>query len=164
MPKVNYSTASRLRAFVQVFGNDVFSNDAWLHYIMEKLRQYLLRRNKKTMKSYVENKKIWISFDETTYVNGCNVCIIGTLEQCSIGKIFLLNSEVLEKTNHSTLAKVFKRFLSMLWSQEIIHNNVHLFLSDAASYMVKASKLILTFYFKMIHFTCLAYTLHSTAK
>lgn len=93
----------------------------------------------------------------------CHV-IIGTLEIGNIGKMFILNSEALEKTNHSTIAKVFDKSLSILWPQGIIHDNVLLFLSDAAPYMIKAGKSIQTFYSKTIHVTCLAHTLHELPK
>lgn len=108
---------------------------------------------------YVENKQIWVSISilmkrQTPHANGHFVAniIIGTLEIGNIGKLFLflLNSE---KTNHSTIAKAFHKSLSILWPQGIIHDNVLLFLSDAAPYMVKAGKAIQTFYSKMIHVT-----------
>jgi hypothetical protein len=56
--------------------------------------------------------------------------------------MFLLNSEILEKTNHSTIAKAYDKSLLIYWSQGIIHDNVLLFLSDAAPYMVKVGKAI----------------------
>ncbi|KAE9542498.1 hypothetical protein AGLY_003359 [Aphis glycines] len=105
-----------------------------------------------------KNKNIWVSIDETTDANGRYVAnvIIGTLE---VGNI-----EVLEKTNHSTIAKVLDKSLSILWPQGIIHDNVLLFLSDAAPYMVKAATSIQTYYSKMIHVTCLAHALHRVAE
>lgn len=74
------------------------------------------------IRSYVENKKLWVSIDETTDANGRHVAnvIMGTLEVGIIGKMFLLNSEVLEKTNLSTIAKILDKSLSILWSQGII--------------------------------------------
>lgn len=68
------------------------------------------------IRSYVENKKLRVSIDEATDANGCYVAnvIIGTLEVGNIGKMFLLNPEVLEKTNHSTIAKVLDKSLSIL--------------------------------------------------
>lgn len=55
----------------------------------------------------VQDKKIWVSIDETTDSNGRYVAnvIIGTLEIDCPGEIMLLISEVLEKVNHSTIAK-----------------------------------------------------------
>jgi len=57
------------------------------------------------MRSYCESQKPWVSIDETTdLVRQCvaNV-IVGTLEVGILGKIFLLNSEILEKANHTKL-------------------------------------------------------------
>lgn len=260
MPKVKCSTASRLRAFVQEFGHNIFSTDGLVlfckicnvkvtaekrfavqqhlsrdkhingversklqneknntqsfitdvpnrsEYFLDLTRTFLscniplnklenpafskflekytnkqtpdrstLRKNYvsicydetiQMIRSYVENKKLWVSIDETTDANGRYVAnvIIGTLEVGNIGKMFLLNSEVLEKTNHSTIAKVLDKSLSILWPQGIIHDNVLLFLSDAAPYMVKAATSIQTYYSKMIHVTCLAHALHRVAE
>jgi hypothetical protein len=120
------------------------------------------------IRSYVENKKLWVSIDETTDASGRYVAdvIIGTLEVGNISKMFLLNSEILEKTNHSTIAKVLDNSLSILWPQGIIHDNIllFLFLSDAAPYMVKAATSIQTYYSNMIHVTCLAHALHRVAE
>lgn len=224
MPKVKCSTASRLRAFVQEFGHNIFSTDGLVlfckicnvkvtaekrfavqqnlsrdkhingversklqneknntqsfitdvpnrsEYFLDLTRTFLscniplnklenpafskflekytnkqtpdrstLRKNYvsilcydetiQMIRSYVENKKLWVSIDETTDANGRYVAnvIIGTLEVGNIGKMFLLNSEVLEKTNHSTIAKVLDKSLSILWPQGIIHDNVLLF-------------------------------------
>lgn len=65
------------------------------------------------IRDYVRNKNIWVSIDETTDVEGRYVAnvIIGTLEVDNPGKIFLLNSEVLEKANHSTISTLFEHFL-----------------------------------------------------
>jgi len=118
------------------------------------------------IRSYVENKNLWVSIDKTTEANVRYVAnvIIGTLEVGNIGKMFLLNSEVSEKTNHSTISKVLDKSLSILWPQGIIHDNVLLFLNDAAPYTVKAATSIQTYYSKMIHVTCLAYALHRVAE
>jgi len=52
----------------------------------------------------VQDKKIWVSIDETTDSNGRYVTnvIIGTLEIDCPGKIMLLTSEVLEKVNQTS--------------------------------------------------------------
>lgn len=58
----------------------------------------------------------------------CNVSlsliIIDTLEIVDIDRIFVLNSKVLEKTNHVTIAEVFDKSLSILWPERIIRYNV----------------------------------------
>lgn len=115
---------------------------------------------------YVGDKKIWVFLDETTDAEGRFVAnfIVGTLEVGCPGKTFLLNCEVLEKANHSTVAKMFNNSLSLLWPGGIQYDNVLLFVSDAAPYMVKAGKSIQSFYSKMIHVTCIAHALHRVAE
>jgi len=96
----------------------------------------------------------------------------GTLEDRGPGKIFnffpgksfLLNSEILEKANHTTIAKILDTSLHILWSQGIKHNNILLFLSDTALYMMKAGRGIRILYFKMEHVSCLAHGLHRVAE
>lgn len=118
------------------------------------------------IRTQVANNRIWVSIDETTDVEGrfiANV-IIGTLEIKHFGSIFLLHSEQLEKTNFSTISKVFDKSMSKLWPNGIHHDNVLLFLSDAAPYMKKAGKSLKVFYSKMIHVTYAAHGLHRIAE
>lgn len=119
-----------------------------------------------SIRAYVENKKIWVSIDETTDVEGRYVAnvIVGTLENNCPGKTFLLDSAVLEKANFSTISKLFDNSMSILWPTGIKHDSVLLFLSDAAPYMVKAAKSISALYSKMIHVTCIAHGLHRIAE
>ncbi|KAL4091721.1 hypothetical protein QTP88_026369 [Uroleucon formosanum] len=75
--------------------------------------------------------------DETTDVEGRYVVnvIIGTLELENAGKIFLLHTDVLEKANNSTIAKMFDKSMFILWPLGIKHDNILLFLSDVVPYM-----------------------------
>jgi len=70
----------------------------------------------------------------------------------------------LEKANHSTIAQLFDRALSIAWPTGIRHDKVLLFLSDAAPYMIKSGKYIKSFYPKVIHTTCVAHGLHRVAE
>lgn len=118
------------------------------------------------IRKYVQGKKIWISLDETTDVEGRYVAnvIIGTLEIDEPGKCFLLNSDVLEKANHSTIVRLFETSLSILWPNGVLRDCVLIFVSDAAPYMVKAGKTIKVLYPKLEHITCLAHALHRVAE
>lgn len=83
----------------------------------------------------ITGKKMWVSIGETTDVEGrfiANV-IVGTLLAYGSGAIFLLTSEVLEKANFSTIAKLFNKSMFLLWPGGTQYNNVFLFLSDAAT-------------------------------
>jgi len=53
----------------------------------------------------------------------------------------------------------------LLWPGGIIqHNNVLLFLSEAASHMIKADRAYKVLYLKMAHVTCLAHAMHRIAE
>lgn len=132
-------------------------------------KSYVAQCYEETMnniKKYCENQKLWISIDETTDVEGRYIAnvIIGTLEIGCPGKIFLLHTEALEKANHTSIAKLLDKALHLLWPQGIKYDNILLFLSDAAPYMVKAGKGIKIMYSKMEHVTCLAHGLHRVAE
>lgn len=114
----------------------------------------------------VIGNKIWVSIDETTDVNGRYIAnvIIGTLLKDGPGKIYLLNSEVLEKANFSTITKLFDSSMFLLWPDGVRHDDVLIFLSDAAPYMKKAGTTIKALYSKVVHITCIAHGLHRVAE
>ncbi|KAF0768301.1 DUF659 domain-containing protein [Aphis craccivora] len=118
------------------------------------------------IRNYVQNKCIWVSIDETTDVTGRYVAnvVIGILNETERSKMFLLHPEELEKCNHSTICKLFDRSMHLLWPNGVQHDKVLLFLSDAASYMVKTGEAIKLFYSKTIHITCLAHAFHRIAE
>ncbi|KAL4085242.1 hypothetical protein QTP88_027101 [Uroleucon formosanum] len=118
------------------------------------------------IRSYCENQKLWVSIDETTDSVGRYVAnvIVGTLEVGGPGKVFLLNSEILEKANHTSIAKLLDTSLHILWPQGIKYDNILLFLSDAAPYMMKAGRGLKILYSKMEHVSCLAHGLHRVAE
>jgi hypothetical protein len=70
----------------------------------------MLHRNN-NIRVNASEKKIWLSINETTDVAGPYVAnlIIGILEIDSSGKIFLLNSKVLDKANYSTISRLFDK-------------------------------------------------------
>jgi len=114
----------------------------------------------------INNNRIWISIDETTDVEGRYIAnvIIGTLEINEPGQIFLLTSEILEKTNHQNICKLFEDSLLLLWPDKIYRENVLLFVTDAAPYMMKAAKVLQSLFTKMIHITCIAHGLHRISE
>lgn len=118
------------------------------------------------IKIEIGNNQIWVSIDETCDVQGRCVAnvIVGILKPDCVGHSFLLHSEELEKTNHNTICKVFNKAMTILWPGDIMYNNVLLFLSDAAPYMVKAGSVLKKLFTKMIHTTCSADALHRIAE
>jgi len=147
------------REFLEKYTNKKIPDESTLrkNYVCQMYENTLIK-----IRQYIQNKNIWISIDETTDVEGRYVAnvIVGTLEVDTPGKVFLLNSDVLEKANHSIIAKLFDRTLLILWPTGVKHDKVLHFLSDATPYMVKAGQSLSSLYSKMIHVTCLAYGLH----
>lgn len=90
--------------------------------------------------------------------------IIGTLCSDNSGKTFLLSYEVLDKGNYQTICKLFNNSLFLLWPYGLRRNDVLLFITDTAPYMVKAARFLDIFYKNMIHLTCFAHGLHLIAE
>ena len=74
------------------------------------------------------------------------------------------NSCPLEKTNHSTISKLFYKSLSLLWPDGVQYEDVLLFLTDAAPYMCLAAEGLKLTFPKMIYLTFLAHGLHRVAE
>lgn len=160
---LNKLSNNEFKSFLEKYTNENIPSETTLRkgYVDDIYQETLLK-----IRNYVDKKKIWVSVDETTDVTGRFVAniVIGTLEIDRAGEIFLLHCEELEKTNHSTIFKLFDKAMGILWPEGVQHDNVLLFLSDAAPYMVKAGKCINTLYSKCIHLTCLAHAFHRIAE
>jgi hypothetical protein len=85
---------------------------------------------------------------------------VGTLKHEQPGEIFLLACEVLERDNNSSIAVVFDNAMNLLWPDKVERENILLFVSDAAPYMIKAAKALQLLYPKryMQHASCMPYT------
>ncbi|KAL4148721.1 hypothetical protein QTP88_002890 [Uroleucon formosanum] len=153
----------KFKAFLQEYTGKEIPKEATLRkgYVDDCYQDTLAK-----IRNCVSNNKIWVSIDEMTDVEGRFVAnvIIGVLRTDGPGEIFLLNTEELEKANHQTIFKLFDKSMSILWPQGVHHDNVLLFLSDAAPYMVKSGKVIQALYSKMIHVTCIVHGFHCVAE
>lgn len=119
------------------------------------------------IKTCIKNRYLWISIDETTDATGRYVAnvIIGILDSDDLlaKQKFLLNTALLEKANHNTIARLFEDSIKIL-GESFNRDMILLFITDAAPYMVKAAKAIQTFYPKITHLTCLAHGLHRVCE
>lgn len=117
------------------------------------------------IRDLIQNGPIWVSIDESTDVEGRYVgnVIVGKLNS-EPSEPILLTCENLEKCNHKTIAKLFNDSMSLIWPNNIQHEQVLLFVTDAAPYMIKAANALEVLYPKMIHLTCLAHALHRVAE
>jgi len=66
--------------------------------------------------------------------------------------------------SNSSIAVVFDNAVNFLWPDKVDQENVLLFISDAAPYMIKAAKALQLLYPKMIHVTWLVLVLHRVAE
>ncbi|XP_060837117.1 uncharacterized protein LOC132919483 [Rhopalosiphum padi] len=118
------------------------------------------------IKNEIGENNIWIAVDETTDINGRYVAnlLVGILKSNHPTRSFLLTCKVLEKTNHSTVARFVNDGLKLLWPLGGNDEKVLLMLSDAAPYMVKTGQSLKVFYPNLIHVTCAAHMLNRVAE
>lgn len=95
--------------------------------------------------------------------NVANV-IIGILKPKDVGKTYLIHTGYLDKVNHSTIFQLFDKSMHILWPNNVNHEDILLFVSDAAPYMKKAGRCIQTLYPKALHVTCLAHALYNVCE
>jgi len=76
----------------------------------------------------------------------------------------LSNCEQLDKCNHQTILRFFNNSMNILWLDVALHDIVLVFVSNFASYMVKADKVLNDFFLKMIHLTCPTHVFHRIAE
>uniref|UniRef100_A0A915DTZ2 DUF659 domain-containing protein n=1 Tax=Ditylenchus dipsaci TaxID=166011 RepID=A0A915DTZ2_9BILA len=117
------------------------------------------------IKQTIGDSYIWASVDETTDIKGRYVAnlIVGKLDSEGFHRPNLISVRMLEQTNHSTIA----RFVvdGDILSSGAMENRLLLLVTDAARYMVKAAREVLSaLYPNMIHQTCLCHALHRVAE
>jgi len=149
------------RAFLEQYTHQVIPDESTIRkrYVGDCYNETI-----EQIRSDICNELIWISVDETTDCEGRYIAnvVVGALKSQS--KPYLLTTEVLEHTNHHTVAKVFNEALQLLWPAGIMYEKVLLFVSDAAAYMKKAGDGLKVLFPKMIHVTCVAHGLHRVAE
>ena len=113
------------------------------------------------IKSIVEKSKngIFVVFDESSMDGISYACtLIGTVENPSVA--YLVSVKELESSLNAQIT-------SQLIDDELRRYNIKrekvlLFLSDAATYMVKAGEILHNFYPKMTHVKCMSHLLHNS--
>lgn len=119
-----------------------------------------------TIRAEIGSSYIWISVDETTDVLGRYVAnlIIGKLSADAPSKSYLIASKVLERTNHSTIARFVNDGLKVLWPGGVQEEKVLVLYTDSAAYMLKAASALKVFYPHLLHSTCMAHALQRVAE
>lgn len=118
------------------------------------------------IREVIGNSDIWIAVDETTDTNGRYIAnlIVGVLKHDTPSQPYLLACKELPKTNHSTISRFINDSLKILWPAGGNDENLRLFLSDAAPYMVKTGDSLKVFYPNIVHVTCVAHMLNRVAE
>lgn len=142
------------RKFLKKYTNESVPDESTLRgYCLTEMYDQTVN----VIRNYVLGKKLWVSITETIDFDEhwciANV-VVGTLEVDTPGKTFLLTTEILEETNHQSICKLFNEALAVLWPNGLQREDVFLFFTNTAPYMVEAGKALATEYTKMIHVTC----------
>ena len=93
------------------------------------------------MRGIIAEHPIYLIVDETT--DSCNRNVMNVLVGPLSGeyvKPMLVITRFIETVNNETVSKVIFDSLQRIWPQNIIYKNVHLVVSDQASYMLVAMK------------------------
>jgi len=106
------------------------------------------------IRGIISNSDIWIAINETIDTNGSYIenVLVGVLECDTLSQPHLLTCKELSKTNHSTVSRFINDSLK-IWPAGGNDENLRLFLSDAAQYMVKTGDALKVFYLNIIHVT-----------
>lgn len=110
----------------------------------------------------LKGKKIWCSIDEASDATGRFIAcfVVGELSNKKDNKAYLFNMKALHAVNYKTISNFFNDSIDLLWGLEKKRENVLLFTSDNASYMVKAADHLKVDFPRLIHITCLAHGIH----
>lgn len=153
-----------LKSFFQKYiGNYVIPSETTLRTAVKSIYTTSIEK----IKTCIKKQYVWISIDETTDASGRYIAnvVLGILNKDpEISKQrFLLNTALLNKANHTNIARLFDDSIRIL-GETFNKDDVLLLLTDAAPYMVKAAKALQVFYPKLLHVTCLAHALHRVCE
>lgn len=104
--------------------------------------------------------------DETTDARGLSITSlrIGTLKPESLPDTFLIAYQHLNSTNYEKINRFINENLRKFFENILFGNRILLFITDAATYMVKAAKGLKLFYKNLHHVTCVVYGLNRLAE
>lgn len=129
------------------------------HYIQNQYDKAMT-----AIKTKISSKYIWVSADETTDIKGrCVVnVVVGLLSAENTSQQYLVSSVFRETVNAEMIYEIVKRGLNNVIDNDV--SKVLLFISDAASVMLKTGKLLQEHFPNMLHVTCLAHALHRVCE
>ncbi|KAJ4437433.1 hypothetical protein ANN_17577 [Periplaneta americana] len=90
--------------------------------------------------------------------------VVGAMDARGPNGPYLLTCEIVDVVNYSSICTVFENAMKLLWPSGVKSENVFLFVTDAAPYMINASNYLKLNFPNLIHVTCLAHARHRTAE
>lgn len=120
------------------------------------------------IKDQVKDQFVWVSIDETTdsLKNKVINVVMGILSNDpeKAKKKFLLDVTIaLDTVDNEIIVRAYEKAIAKLGS-DFNKNSVLLFLTDAAPYIVLASKTLKILYPKLLHVTCIVHGLHRVCE
>ena len=91
------------------------------------------------------------------------VILIGVLDG-TVAKPFLVNLVDVDTPNYANIQQTVIATLHNVLGKELVYDNVKLFLTDGASYCLKAGKALKAIFPKLIHMTCMAHSINRVAE
>jgi len=155
---------SILKGFLTKYTNRTIPSESALR--KSYLRQ-CYENSMSKIKEKVVGRKLWVSIDETTDSCGRKIanCVVGILsENMKECNSYLINTSVLCSTNANTIAKFFDESINIFGLRILHKEDILLFVTDAAPYMIKAANGLTILYPKLMHITCLAHALHRVSE
>ncbi|PNF19297.1 hypothetical protein B7P43_G07511 [Cryptotermes secundus] len=119
-----------------------------------------------SIRDKIQDNFVWVSIDETQDCEGRFIanCIVGSLNKNKQSTPYLLAVVQFKTTNSSAVSGFFINSMNLLWPNGIQYERVLLFVTDAASYIMKAGTALKVIFPNMTHLTCLAHGLHRVAE
>lgn len=132
------------------------------HQLAQKYLGEVYQKEKEALKTVLAQKPVAVIFDETPDVEGRCVLniLIAPLEKDESGRIltYLADTVFLEECNHSTVSVAVVKCLQEYC---IANDDVVVFNTDNAAYMIKAYKAALQSLFpNSVHITCMAHVMN----
>ena len=154
--KVNHPSVKRL--LEQYTGKSVPDESTLRkNYVTDLYKQAIAK-----VKAALQGRDIYVILDETTDATGkCIVGVLaGVLDGVSLKTPYLVEFVEVEKVNSAEVVKVLHKSLNRLFQGQFEEEHLRAIISDGASYMLKAGRLLKeTVFPHILHVTCLAHAL-----
>ena len=151
-----------MKNFLEKYTKKTVPSSASLTTTMEEESKTILGK----IKGKLIGKYLFVSMDEVTDSLGRPMCVVlaGPLDGDFLERPYLIDMVNLGTTNNLTVQQCINSALFKLLGGDLDYEKVRLFLTDGATYCVKAGKGLKELYPNIIHCLCLAHGLNRVAE